>query len=133
VPCLVASGWTDAQKRAYVLADNQLAANAGWDMDALKVEIGDLQADGFDVGLIGMPDMAFIAEPLDEFPALPDGDKSEFQQITFTLHDDQAEQVKAALEAAKAMGAFVDTGNENSNGNALARVCETFLTQHGQC
>jgi DNA modification methylase len=53
VPCIVASGWTDAQKRAYVLADNQLAANAGWDMDLLKVEIGDLKTEGFDVGLIG--------------------------------------------------------------------------------
>lgn len=131
VPCIVATGWSEAQKRAYVLADNQLAMNAGWDMDLLKVEIGDLSAEGFDVGLIGMPDMSFSAEPLDDFPSLPDGDKSEFQQITFTLHDDQAEQVKAALEAAKAIGAFVDTGNENSNGNALARVCETFLTQNG--
>ncbi|MEY2760094.1 MAG: hypothetical protein RIR33_3872 [Pseudomonadota bacterium] len=53
VPCIVASGWTDAQKRAYVLADNQLAQNAGWDMDLLKVEIGDLKGEGFDLGLIG--------------------------------------------------------------------------------
>jgi len=53
VPCIVASGWTDAQKRAYVLADNQLAANAGWDMDLLRVEIGELSVGGFDVGLIG--------------------------------------------------------------------------------
>lgn len=53
VPCIVATGWTEAQKRAYVLADNQLAANAGWDMDLLKVEIGDLKTEGFDVGLIG--------------------------------------------------------------------------------
>ena len=53
VPCIVASGWTDAQKRAYVLADNQLAQNADWDMDVLKVEIGELQDIGFDVDLIG--------------------------------------------------------------------------------
>jgi DNA modification methylase len=53
VPCIVASGWSEAQKRAYVLADNQLAVNAGWDMDLLKVEIGELKTDGFDVGLIG--------------------------------------------------------------------------------
>jgi len=59
VPCIVASGWTDAQKRAYVLADNQLALNAGWDADLLKVEIGDLQAEGFDVGLMGF-DGAFL-------------------------------------------------------------------------
>jgi hypothetical protein len=61
IPCLVASGWTDAQKRAYVLADNQLALNAGWDADLLRVEIGDLQAEGFDVGLMGF-DGAFLDE-----------------------------------------------------------------------
>jgi len=50
--------------------------------------------------------------------------------MTFTLHDDQVEQVKAAMEAAKSMGPF-DSENENSNGNALARICETFL--NGNC
>jgi DNA polymerase-3 subunit gamma/tau len=40
--------------------------------------------------------------------------------------------VKAAMDAAKAMGAFVDSLNENSNGNALARICEIFLTKNGR-
>lgn len=62
---------------------------------------------------------------------LPAGEKSPFQQMTFTVSDEQAEQVKAALDAAKKMGPFVDTGNENSNGNALARVCEVFLSGRG--
>ncbi len=53
IPVMVASGWTEAQRRAYVLADNQLAANAGWDMDLLKVELGDLGEAGFDLDLIG--------------------------------------------------------------------------------
>jgi len=53
VPAMVANGWTEAQKRAYVLADNQLALNAGWDSDLLKVELGDLQAMNFDVDLLG--------------------------------------------------------------------------------
>lgn len=61
VPCIVATGWSDAQKRAYVLADNQLAMNAGWDAELLKVEIGDLSAEGFDVGLMGF-DKAFVDE-----------------------------------------------------------------------
>ena len=60
---------------------------------------------------------------------LPDGDRAPFQQMTFTLSDEQAEQVKAALDKAKRISPFVDTGNENSNGNALARVCEVFLGQ----
>ena len=62
---------------------------------------------------------------------LADGDRAPFQQMTFTLHDEQAETVKRAIETAKSLGAFVDSENENSNGNALARVCELFLGDHG--
>jgi hypothetical protein len=51
--------------------------------------------------------------------------------MTFTLHDTQAEQVGAAMDVAKRMGQFIDSPNENGNGNALARICETFLTEHG--
>lgn len=53
VPVMVASGWSEAQKKAYVLADNQLALNAGWDIDLLKIEIGDLDAEGFNLDLVG--------------------------------------------------------------------------------
>lgn len=58
---------------------------------------------------------------------LADGDRAPFQQMTFTLHDSQVETVKRALAMAQKQGAFVDSDNENSNGNALARVCEAFL------
>src|SRR4051812_1767492 len=54
VPVMVARGWTEAQRRAYVLADNKLALNAGWDTDLLKVELSDLQAGGFDLGVAGV-------------------------------------------------------------------------------
>ena len=53
VPVIVASGWTDAQKRAYVIADNKLALNAGWDNDLLALEFGELQELGFDLDLTG--------------------------------------------------------------------------------
>ncbi len=53
VPVIVASGWTDAQRRAYVIADNKLALNAGWDMDMLAAELRDLGGEGFDLGLTG--------------------------------------------------------------------------------
>lgn len=53
VPVIVARGWSDAKKRAYVLADNQLALNASWDESLLRIELTDLQADGFDLSLIG--------------------------------------------------------------------------------
>jgi hypothetical protein len=47
--------------------------------------------------------------------------------MTFTLHNEQAEAVKAALEKAKTQGPFDESLNGNSNGNALFRVCEAFL------
>ena len=53
IPTMTATGWTKAQKQAYVLADNQLPQNAGWDMDLLSVEMKDLDADGFDLNLVG--------------------------------------------------------------------------------
>ena len=53
IPCMVARGWSDAQRKAYVLADNKLTLNAGWDNDLLRIELGDLQALNFDVGLTG--------------------------------------------------------------------------------
>jgi DNA modification methylase len=53
VPVIVALGWSEAQKRAYVLADNKLALNAGWDAELLRVELTDLRGMGTDLGLIG--------------------------------------------------------------------------------
>lgn len=52
-PVMVASGWTEAQKRAYVLADNKLALNSGWDDAMLALEINDLQEMDFDLNLTG--------------------------------------------------------------------------------
>jgi DNA modification methylase len=53
VPCVEASHLTEAQKRAYVIADNRMALDAGWDIDLLKVELGDLQGMDFDLSLTG--------------------------------------------------------------------------------
>lgn len=53
VPVIEASHLSEAQRRAYVLADNRLALDAGWDNDLLKIELQDLQAEGFDLSLTG--------------------------------------------------------------------------------
>ncbi len=53
VPCLRVDWLTDAQRRAYVLADNQLALQAGWDDELLAGELRALQAEGFDLALTG--------------------------------------------------------------------------------
>lgn len=59
VPVVDASGWTDAQFRAFVIADNQLATLAGWDMDLLGAELKGLKLDGFDITGLGfeLPDL----------------------------------------------------------------------------
>ena len=56
VPCVFAEHLTDAQKRAYILADNRLALNAGWDEEMLSVELADLQGADFDLSLLGFDD-----------------------------------------------------------------------------
>lgn len=53
VPTIELSHLTEAQRRAYVIADNKLAENAGWDMDLLKIEVADLDAMNFDLTLLG--------------------------------------------------------------------------------
>lgn len=56
VPTIELSHLTPAQRRAYVLADNQLALNAGWDGELLALELGDLKDEGLDLSLLGFPD-----------------------------------------------------------------------------
>lgn len=68
VPTIQLNGLTENQKRAYIIADNKLALNAGWDIEFLNLEIKDLQDAGFDLNLMG-----FSAEELKEFA--PNEDK----------------------------------------------------------
>ena len=53
VPCVFVDYLTEAQKKAYILADNRMAMDAGWDEELLRVEIEALQAEAFDIGLTG--------------------------------------------------------------------------------
>ena len=66
VPCMAARGWSVAQKRAYILADNKITLNAGWDDDLLRVELADLQAMDFDLDLTGFSDAEWGALLTDE-------------------------------------------------------------------
>lgn len=56
VPCIVAEGWTVGQKKAYVIADNKLAMNAGWDLDLLGQQFAELQGMDFSLDLTGFPE-----------------------------------------------------------------------------
>ena len=61
-----------------------------------------------------------------EMPDLASGEKSPFQQKTFSLADAQAKMVDMAIEKAKEMGHGKSSLNENSNGNALSFICQSF-------
>jgi ParB-like chromosome segregation protein Spo0J len=128
VPCIRLDHLTEMQRKAYVIADNKLALNSGWDEDMLGLELADLRELNFDLGVIGFTDEELGQFDVEEtgMPELADGDKQPFQQMTFTVHDEQAEDVQAAIAKAKGMGHGESAVNENSNGNALAFICQSF-------
>jgi DNA modification methylase len=75
IPVMVATGWSEAKKRAYVLADNKLAINAGWDESMLALELKELGDLGFDLDLTGFSlDEINALTPLEVEPGLTDED-----------------------------------------------------------
>jgi DNA modification methylase len=87
VPCIRLDYLTDAQKKAYVIADNKLALNAGWNDQMLGLELADLQSLGFDLELTGFnkDELALLMAPEptdglideDEVPSIPEQPKSQ--------------------------------------------------------
>lgn len=92
VPCVFAENLTEAQKRAYILADNQLALNAGWDEDMLSVELSDLQADDFDLSLLGF-------------------DEKDLEKLMMDPDDTGAKDDDFDLSAALEKASFVEKGD----------------------
>jgi ParB-like chromosome segregation protein Spo0J len=134
VPAIDCSDMSDAQKKAYVIADNSLALNAGWNFDFLKLEVEELQDVGFDTDLLGFDD-SFMEQFMKEveivdMPDLNSGEKEPIQQMTFILHDSQVSAVEEAIAFAKANMDIKNELNSNTNGNAIALICEMFLTQN---
>lgn len=76
VPVMTATGWTDAQKKAYVLADNKLSLNAGWDNDLLKLELQELQELDFNLDLTGFSDTEIATFTADKTEGLTDPDET---------------------------------------------------------
>ena len=94
VPCMVADGWTDAQKKAYIITDNKLALNAGWDDELLKVELKDLDDLNFDLTLTGF-DVGEMAALFDETPYDPE---SSAQEINPDEYDMECQCPKCGFE-----------------------------------
>jgi hypothetical protein len=119
VPVILADEWTEEQRREFIIKDNVGFGEWDWDQLANEWDAGELSDWGLDAPGFDVPEI--------EAPALSDADKPEYQKMTFTLHDSQAETVKAAMDKAKAEGAADSDVNENSNGNALAYLAASFL------
>ena len=130
-------GWTEIQivrtelagveATAFAIADNRTAELAEWE-DSLNDVLKSLQDEGVDLADLGYSpeDIGQFAVAEAEAPALKDGDRAPFRQMTFTVHDEQFKEVEAAMSKAKEEGGGESAVNENSNGNALAFICGRF-------
>jgi ParB-like chromosome segregation protein Spo0J len=127
IPVQKVEGWSEEQKKEFIVKDNvsygvwdwELLANS-WDAE----QLGDwgLEVPGFDLD----------SDNLGTEFSLPDGDKAPFQQMTFTLADQQAEAIKDAIADIKKTDEYkyAETmGNENSNGNALYLIIMQWAEQ----
>lgn len=83
VPCIVLSNLTEAQKKAYIIADNKMALNAGWNEDLLKLELDNLKELDFDLELTG-----FSTEELDEFFKEDEEENETLQDNPYTIKTD---------------------------------------------
>ena len=120
-------GLSEEEKQAFVIIDN--VSDGKWDFDALANN-WDIDFEAWNVADFDSVSIDDI-ETSEEFD-LPEGDKEPFQQMTFTLADEQAEQIKNAIADIKQTEEYkyVETmGNENSNGNALYLIVMQWAEQ----
>ncbi len=126
IPIIKASGLSTEKQREFLIKDNVSGGEWDWqllnDWDALELESWGVDMVGFDLD----------SDELGTDFSLPDGDKAPFQQITFTLADEQATQIKNAIADIKQTDEYkyAETmGNENSNGNALYLIIMQWAEQ----
>ena len=118
---------TEEQKREFIIKDNVGFGSWEWETLANIWDVEELEEWGLD-----MPGVDIDADEYGEDFNLPDGDKEPFQQMTFTLADEQAEQIKNAISDIKQTVEYKyceSMGNENSNGNALYLIIMQWAEQ----
>ena len=122
----IAEGLTDEQKKEFIVKDNVGFGEWEWDMLANEWDSVQLAEWGLDVW-----ENEDDIDTSDEF-SLPDGDKSNLEQITYTLSSEQSNIIKEAIQDIKYTEEykFVETfGNENGNGNALYLLVQQWVEQ----
>ena len=125
VPIIHADDLTEEQVKAFRLADNKVSEKAEWDFNMLDAELADLD--------INMEDFGFdkLDINIDDYGTdfnLPDGDKGNIEQMTFTLSTEQATLIRSAMDLVKDE-VHETFGNENKNGNAIYEVVRQWVEQ----
>lgn len=123
----MADEWTEEQRKEFIIKDN--ASLGDWDLEDLQEnwDLDLISEWGVDLGGVEVDD-----GDISEGFTLPDGDKSPFQQMTFTLADEQAVIIQNAISDIKQTDEYkyAETmGNENSNGNALYLIVMQWAEQ----
>jgi hypothetical protein len=128
VPTKILPAETSVEKlKAYTIKDNVSFGDHDWEV--LSNEWDSEQLEDWGLDLVGFD---LDSDELGTDFSLPDGDKAPFQQMTFTLADEQAEQIKNAIADIKKTEEYkyAETmGNENSNGNALYLIIMQWAEQ----
>jgi len=127
VPIIKADDLTEDEQRQFIIKDN--VSGGEWDWEILQNDWNLEELDEWGLDVIGFD---LDAEELGTDFSLPDGDKAPFQQMTFTLADEQAEQIKNAIADIKETEEYKyceTMGNENSNGNALYLIIMQWVEQ----
>ena len=117
------------QQKQFIIKDNVGYGEWDWDMIANEWDAEEVQEWGLDVW---KDQNSINMEDFDDNFELPEGDKAPFQQMTFTLADEQAEQIKNAIADIKQTEEYKyceTMGNENSNGNALYLIIMQWAEQ----
>jgi ParB-like chromosome segregation protein Spo0J len=123
---IIITDLSEDQQREFLIKDN--TSGGEWDWGLLN-EWDTEQLEGWGLDVIGFE---LDSDELSTDFSLPDGDKAPFQQMTFTLADEQAEQIKNAIADIKETEEYKyceTLGNENSNGNALYLIIMQWAEQ----
>src|SRR5574344_1011087 len=116
---MLADEWSEEKRKEFTIRDN--VSYGEWDFDTLANEWDAADLDEWGVDIPNFDGVSLSDEFGEDF-SLKDGDKEPFQQMTFTLADEQAEQIKNAIADIKKTKEYKyakTIGNENSNGNEL--------------
>jgi len=126
IPIIIAENLDEAKEREFIIKDNVGFGEWDWDALANLWDIEELDEWGLELPV------TMSTDQLGEEFNLPDGDKEPFQQMTFTLADQQAEVIKNAIDIIRGTEEFkyVETyANENGNGNALYLIITQWVEQ----